>query len=118
MINGETFISKEDTQAATLAAVAPEQLPFVVVRSRDSGCHFGYLQRRDKDEVILINSRRIWSWEGAATLSQFAVDGPKRPVACKSPCEVPEMIVIGVCEIIYATEKAQSKMKEIPVWEA
>lgn len=47
----------------------------VIVRTYSAGVHFGYLARRDGKEVDLIKSRRIWSWQGANTLSEIATIG-------------------------------------------
>lgn len=87
--------------------------PYVIIRSADSGVHAGYLLRKNGNEVELVNARRIWSWEGAATLSQIATDGVK---SGKIPCAV-NLTVLGVCEIIKATEKARRSIEGVPVWE-
>jgi len=47
----------------------------VIVRTYSAGVHFGYLARRDGKEVDLVKSRRIWSWQGANTLSEIATKG-------------------------------------------
>lgn len=93
-------------------------MKYVVVRSRDSGCHAGYLKERNGDEVTLINSRRLWMWQGAATLSQLAMEGVSKPSACKFPCEVDEIIITGCCEVISARAKAQSSIKEVAIWKS
>lgn len=47
----------------------------VIVRTYSAGVHFGYLARREGKEVDLVKSRRIWSWQGANTLSEIAMNG-------------------------------------------
>lgn len=51
----------------------------VIVRTYSAGVHAGILAARDGKEVLLTNSRRIWSWKPATpesgSLSGVAVDG-------------------------------------------
>ena len=47
----------------------------VLVRTYSAGVHFGYLVSREGKEVALERSRRIWSWQGANTLSEIATCG-------------------------------------------
>jgi len=106
-INGVEYI-----RADLASTVSTDGLQYVIVRSRDSGVHAGYLDKRNGGEVHLVEARRIWSWEGAATLSQVAKDGIK---SGKIPCAV-NLIVLGVCEIIEATDKARKSIEGQPVW--
>ena len=91
--------------------------PLVVIRSRDSGCHVGYLKSRKGSEVELTESRRLWYWSGAATLSQLAVQGVKNAGECKFTIPI-SITVLDVCEIIPTTEKAKSSIDEVPEWVA
>jgi len=58
----------------------------------------------------------MWYWSGAASLSQLATEGTSRPNDCKFPCEVPEVILTEVIEIIPISEKAEASIKAVPVW--
>lgn len=49
--------------------------PYVIVRSHMAGVHCGVLERRDGQELTLSDARRVYSWAGAKTLSNAAVDG-------------------------------------------
>lgn len=108
-VNGTEYL-----RADLASTASTDGLQYVIVRSRDSGVHAGYLDKRNGDEVHLVNSRRIWSWDGAATLSQVAKDGIK---SGKIPCAV-NLIVLGVCEIIETTDKARKSIEGQPVWTA
>ncbi len=88
----------------------------VIVRSRDSGVHYGTLAARDGAEVRLTNSRRIWYWSGAASLSELATHGVTHPADCKFTVRVPEITVLGVCEVIPCTPKACDIIEEVPEW--
>lgn len=93
-----------------------DQKPWVVIRSRDAGVFFARLIKEENGRVELENSRRIYYWDGAATLSQLALEGVKKVSNCKFPEELPNQIVLGVCEIIPATEAAVKSIREVPVW--
>lgn len=68
-------------------------------------------------EAKLKNSRRLWYWSGAASLSQLAVEGTKKPKECKFPVVMPEQEVSEVLEIIPMTPAAAKSLSEVPVWE-
>ena len=47
----------------------------VLVRTNNAGVHYGTLESREGQEIHLINARRIWSWQGAMSLSEIASKG-------------------------------------------
>lgn len=93
---------------------------YVVIRSRDAGVFCGYLESESSDSSVveLSESRRIYYWDGAATLSQLALEGVKKVSNCKFPEALPSHKIIGVCEIIPATEVARLSIASVPVWKA
>ncbi len=93
-----------------------EESRYVIVRAARAGVFAGYLFKHNKDEVVLKNCRRLWHWEGAASLSQLAMDGTSKPENCKFPCEVSTMWISGVIEILQTSEKAKKSIKEVTVW--
>ncbi len=98
----------------------PKQLvveqDYVLVRTRSAGVFTGYLVKRDCKEVELRDARRIWYWDGAATLSQLAVDGTTLPEKCKFPCTVEKITLTEAIEIIPMTSKAKKSIESVPVW--
>ena len=52
---------------------------YVIIRSQNAGCFAGNLESRDGDTVVLTESRRLWYWAGAASLSQLATEGTSKP---------------------------------------
>ena len=94
------------------------EFPWVVIRSRDAGVFMGQLVKEENGRVELLNSRRIYYWDGAATLSQLSQEGVKNVSNCKFPQEMPTQIVLGVCEIIPATSIAVKSIKKVPVWKS
>lgn len=93
-------------------------MPYCMVRTYSAGVFAGYIARRDGKEAVLKNARRIWYWDGAASLSQLATDGTSKPDKCKFPCAVDEVTLTEVIEIIPITDKAKKSIDGVPVWEA
>jgi len=90
-----------------------KRLDYVIIRTELAGVHAGYLKERKGNECTLIDSRRIWYWDGAFTLNKLAKDGTTKPENCKFSCEVEEIELIGVVEVIKTTEKARKQIIEI-----
>lgn len=110
-INGVTYVPKG------------EQIPevkgdYVIIRTHSAGVFAGYLQSKEGQEVKLARARRIYYWEGAATLSQLAMEGTSKPSSCKFPCEVAEIILTQAIEIIPCTEMGRKSIQEVKVWKA
>jgi hypothetical protein len=51
----------------------------VIVRTYTAGVHYGTLSAREGKEVLLTNARRIWSWKGALSLNEIAMQGVDLP---------------------------------------
>jgi len=88
----------------------------VLVRTRSAGVHFGTLFYHKGKEVILKNTRRIWSWSGAASLSQMALEGVKNPSQCKFSVTLPEITLTEAIEIIPCSKNAIFSIKGVPEW--
>jgi len=80
--------------------------PLVVVRSRGSGVHVGLLADYDPktQHAILLDSRRIWRWYGANTLTEVARHGISEESRVSEPC--PQMAVAEVVEVIPVSAEA------------
>jgi hypothetical protein len=89
---------------------------YVIVRTHSAGVFAGTLVSRDGKEVQLSDARRLWYWSGAASLSQLAVDGTSKPVECKFPVAVPSVTLTEAIEILDVTPKAETSIKDVPVW--
>lgn len=89
---------------------------YCIIRCDRAGVFFAQIESRKGDEATLINARRIWYWNGAASLSQLAVDGVSKPKDCKFTVTVERMTVLGVIEIIPCTDKAVECIKAVPEW--
>ena len=89
---------------------------YVIVRTYSAGVFAGYLVSRDHRNVELREARRLWSWAGAASLSQLAQDGTSAPELCKFPIAVDYVILTEVIEIDSVTDKAKKSIASVPVW--
>ena len=104
-------------QRQLLAAQARAGLsPYVLVRGRSSGVFAGCLLARDGPEVTLGQSRRLWRWAGAASLSELASLGPGLPGECKFPVALPQHEILDAIEILPVSDAARLAIESVPVW--
>ena len=89
---------------------------YCIIRGRDFGVFAGTVEEVDGDRVLLKDARRLWYWSGAASLSQLALEGVKCPEGCKFTVKVELILLLGVIEIIPATQQAMSNISEVSVW--
>ena len=109
MVNGQEYVSR---------GKSPEMAEnYVIVRTYSAGVHAGELHHRNGKEVTLKNARRIWYWDGAATLSQLAMEGTSKPNKCKFPREVKEILLTEAIEIIPCTLGAQKSIRRVKIWQ-
>lgn len=82
----------------------------VIVRSRDAGVQFGYLDKFEGSTVYLNSARQMWSWTAAegGTLLDCATHGVKTG---KFSTVASAVIVIGACAIIDCTDKAVKSLE-------
>ena len=104
------------TYAPELNTPAEDGMKYCIVRTYSAGVFAGYIESREGKEVVIRQARRIWYWEGAASLSQLAMSGTSKPDECKFPEEVGRLTVTEAIEIIECTEEAMKSIKGVPVW--
>ena len=88
----------------------------VIVRSDRAGVFYGEIVSRTGSEVEMKNCRRLWYWNGAASLSQLATEGVKCPKDCKFTVTVEQATILGVIEIIPCTKEAVKSIDSVEVW--
>ena len=88
----------------------------VIIRGDRSGVEYGTLVAQEGQEVTLENARRIWYWNGAASLSQLAKDGTSQPSSCKFTVFVDSITILDAIEIIPCTDKAIKSIEEVKEW--
>lgn len=87
-----------------------------IVRTYSAGVFAGILESRTGQEVVMRNARRLWYWDGAATLSQLATEGTSKPLKCKFPCAVDRVELLQAIEIIDCTDAARASIEQVPLW--
>ena len=88
----------------------------VIVRADRAGVFYGRLTAIEGDEAIIRDCRRLWYWDGAASLSQLAEEGVKKSQNCKFTMTIPEIGVRGVIEILPVSDVAAGNIEKVPVW--
>lgn len=84
---------------------------YCIARCYSAGVHAGYVESVDGENVVLKNSKRLWSWkadEGVA-LSGVAQNGI---ISKESKVDVlnPLIYLTGVCELIPCTQKSMESI--------
>ena len=90
---------------------------YIICRTYSAGVFAGTLVVRKGQEVELKNARRLWYWDGAASLSQLSQEGVKNPENCKFPCEVPSVILTQAIELLPVTKRAKESIALVKIWE-
>ena len=105
-ISGTVYVPKEKT----------EGMKYQIVRTYSAGVFAGYVESRNGREVVMRDARRLWYWDGAASLSQLAIDGPQKPENCKFPQAVDRVELLVAIEILDVTENAKAVIEGVRVW--
>ncbi len=108
----------------TKSAAAPKLAAgtYVIARCRDAGVHAGVLVSTDEHHTVLSGTRRIWSWSGAASLSEIAVYG-LNPAKCASSRigavePLKRLRDADICELTVCTPEGRASVEGMPVWRA
>ena len=113
--SGEISFNEAKILASELCVSKPVS-GYKIVRTYSAGVFAGYIESRNGREVVMTKARRLWSWAGAASLSQLATDGTSNPTGCKFPCEVDRVELLEVIEILDVTQKAKKSISEVAIW--
>jgi hypothetical protein len=112
----EETIAQDETTPELFSLTTGEKLrerglcPLVVVRTYGAGVHVGYLARSDGQEVELLQVRRLWSWQGANTLNEVALNGVAKGSKLSLP--LPQGRFHSVIETLPVSEKAAPSLVE------
>ena len=116
-IDGEIYVPKVSVKSNT---IAHDGLKPVLIRADRAGVHFGFLKSEaftpSGKVVTLVKTRRVYYWDGAATLSQMALEGVSKPGNCKFTVEISENEIVGVIETLPLTDIAYTNLNSVGVW--
>ena len=90
---------------------------YIITRTYSAGVFAGTLVSRKGQEVTLSKARRLWYWDGAASLSQLAMEGVKKPENCKFPCEVSSVVLLNAIELLPVTKQAKASIAQVAIWQ-
>ena len=95
-----------------------KRLTYCIIRTYSAGVFAGLINRINKEKTgTIYDSRRIYYWDGAASLSQLANEGVKKPENCKFAQQVKETDLTEIIEVIPCTVEAESNIQKVKVWE-
>lgn len=116
-LNGVEYVKKEDAIASVANATSTDGLEYCIIRTYSAGVHAGYVESRNGEEVVLRNSRRLWKWGGAFTLSELSKNGTTNPTECKFATTIDKITLTNAIEIINCTEVARRSIEEVADYE-
>jgi len=115
VIDGVTYVPKGTKQEKAPSMKGKE---YCIIRTYSAGVFAGYINRKVKGkENTIYNARRIWYWDGAASLSQMANEGVKKPENCKFSQVVSEQDLKEIIEILPCSKKAKESIEGVKIWE-
>lgn len=92
---------------------------FYIIRTYSAGVWFGNIKKLEGTIAIVTNARRLWRWDGAASLSQLAVEGVKKPDGCNFTVTItdPDGVYLPqVIEVIPCTNEAVKNINSVKEW--
>lgn len=93
---------------------------YVLVRTYAMGVSVGELDEAESTETkkVLKNARKIWYWDGAATVYQLATEGTVAPQNCKFSMEAPrvELTSPSGFEMLDVTDRARESISGVKPW--
>ncbi len=109
----------EYVRADTIQNMATETdgMKYCVVRTYSAGVHIGYVEEfgeKHPQHVKLVNSRRLHYWDGAASLSQVAMEGVNS--SSRIAMELPQIELTDVVEVIPCSVMSMDFFKGAKEW--
>jgi hypothetical protein len=92
---------------------------YYIFRTHSAGVWFGQKKELKGSVAIVTNARRLWYWSGAASLSQLAVEGTKRPNDCKFTITINDeegVYLPQIIEVLPCTQEAIDNIKSVREW--
>lgn len=92
---------------------------FSIVRTHSAGVWMGNIKSLNGSIAIITNARRLWYWSGAASLSQLATEGTKKPNECKFTVTITDEDGVSlpqVIEVLPCTNKAVENINSVKIW--
>jgi hypothetical protein len=97
-------------QPAVNTATHPFVGKYVIARCYAAGVHAGTVVSVDGENVVLKDSRRLWSWKAKDGVALSGVAQAGLQDSCKIDLVNPEIYLTGVCELIPASAVAKESI--------
>ena len=116
VIDGKVYVLKESIKTVIKPKTFKGMI-YAIVRTYSAGVFAGYINPKDTGkEGKIFCFRRLWYWDGAASLSQLSRDGVSKPENCKFSVVCDEISLTEIIERLPVTEKARLNIVEVPEW--
>lgn len=117
VVNNVVYVKKS---SITKNSPMKKGLKYQMIRTYSAGVFAGYIESQKAEggivRAVVRNARRIYSWAGAASLSELSTKGTSKPSECKFPCEVDRVELNNVIEVLDITEVAKASIDGVAVW--
>jgi len=114
-LNWEKYVKLSEIPISTPSHKV-DWLVYTLVRTYSAWVFCWFVQKKKWKECTILNARRLWYWDWAASLSQLSQEWVSKPESCKFPAEVPEIELTECIEYIPMTKKAVLSIANVPVW--
>jgi hypothetical protein len=116
-VDGVKYVP-EDSIPTSAPAESVKGMKYCIVRGYQSGVWAGYVKEQEGARVIILNTRNIWYWKGAASLAQLSQEGIKFPAESKIAQEIPEITLLDANTVLPCTEKAKESIVGSAIWKS
>lgn len=96
-----------------------KQQKFSIIRTHSAGVWMGQIKSLNGSVAIITNARRLWYWSGAASLSQLAIEGTRKPNECKFTLTITDedgVYLPQVIEVLPCTDQAVENINSVKIW--
>ena len=84
---------------------------YCIVRCRNAGVHAGIVKQANAEFIELEDSRRLWFWKSAFTLSEAAKEGVTNESKIATPLGILVIPINDVCELIPTSDNARKSIE-------
>jgi hypothetical protein len=118
-IDGVDYVRKDSIKPVSQKNIVDKKgLTYCIIRTYSAGVFAGWINKSFKGmEATIYNSRRLFYWKGACSLSQLANEGVKNPSECQFAQVVTETKLTQIIEVIPITDVAKKVIDGVAVWQ-
>jgi len=103
----EILTGKEEVKPNEIPSITDFNLGKICMfRTYSAGVHFGTLVAKEDQTCLVKDSRRVYYWKKAASLSQLALEGDGDIENCKIAIKIPFITLEKVIEVIPMSDMA------------